>query len=241
MQSASTPIRLEDPGAIPPTLREALHSHDGLLRSTTSTEELVRGGPLTSIAEALSDHLRGHRIHGYHCTREPEPGHFIKHGLRATNIQEHQDEFVRSLGHHFSAEEVAYMRAQWLDYFDLQQRRAREGRVWACLSRRLTLSHGTQWFFKAYGGEAIHMPLAEESSAKQKLMRLGSPVIVEVALPGDRIRTFCDMAWCALSYHHRRVNPLAHPMESEACLDGEVPPADVIGVVPLSDFRTREA
>lgn len=234
---SATAVRLEEPTTIPLELRKALNAHDTLLRTTRSTEALVRGGALTSIANALTEHLRGQRIHGYHCTREPELGHFTKHGLRATNLSEHQEEFVRMLGHRFTSEELAYMRAQWHAYFDASQRRGREGRVWACLTRALTISQGTERFFKAYGGEAIHMPLADGSSAMKKLMEIGEPVVVEVALPGDRIHTYCEMAWCALTYHHRRVNEGAHPMESEACLQGSVPTADVLDVVPLSEFR----
>lgn len=66
---------------------------------------------------------------------------------------------------------------------------------------------------------------------------LGQPVVVEVALPGAAIHTSDEMAWCALNYYHRRINPSAHAMESQACLKGNVPPADVLAVVPLSEFR----
>jgi hypothetical protein len=218
-------------------LREALTAHESLLRQTTSTETLVRGGALTSVANALTEHLRGQRILGYHCTREPEPGYFARRGLRATNLDEHQEEFIRTLGHHFTPSELTYMREQWLSYFDAGQKRGREGRLWACLTRKLALSRGTERFSKAYGGEAIHMPLADDSSAMKKLMKLGEPVVVEVALPGNQIRSFYEMAWCALSYHHRRINPAAHPMESEACLLGGVSAEDVLAVVPLSRFE----
>lgn len=232
-----SPLKLENPEAIPAALREALQEHDNLLRSTTWTDDLVHGGPLSSIAEALSDYLRGQRIYGYHCTREPGSGYFTRQGLRATNLREHQDEFLRTLGHLFTPEEQAYMRTRWAAYFDASQRRGREGRVWACLTRELAVSQGTEWFFKAYGGEAIHMPLAKDSPVLAKLMSIGEPVVVEVALPGDQIRTCSDMAWCTLNYHHRRINPNAFPIESEACLSGSVPPADVLNVVPLRQFK----
>lgn len=236
---SSIPVKLEEPAAIPPSLLGALNAYEGLLRGTTCTESLVRDGPLTSIADALTEHLRGQRIHGYHCTREPEPGYFAARGLRATNLAEHQEEFLRALGHHFTAGEIAYMHEQWGGYFDEGQRRGREGRVWACLTRALVLSHGAEPFFEAYGGEAIYMPLADNSSSKRKLTSLGQPVVVEVALPGAEIRTSYEMAWCAMNYHHRRINPSAHAMESEACFKGGVPPADVLAVVPLSEFRVR--
>jgi hypothetical protein len=231
------PLRLEDPETIPLALRDALAAHGSLMHSEVRTESLVQGGPLAGIASALADHLHRQTIIGYHCTREPEPGYFATHGLRATNLAEHQDEFLRRLGHHFTFEELAYMRKQWHSYFNESQKRSREGRVWACLTRALAVSTGTEPFFAAYGGEAIHMPLADDSSAKQKLAALGQPVIVEVALPGDRIRTFCEMAYCALSYYHRRVNPASHLMESEAYLLDGIRPLDVLSVVPLAEFN----
>ena len=237
MSLSEAPVKLESLVAIPPELQDALKPYEGLLRGAASTEELVRGGPLRSIADALAEHLRGQRIQGYHCTREPEPGYFAAHGLRATNLAEHQAEFLRLFGHHFTPDETAYMRGQWLAYFDAGQKRGREGRVWACLTRELAISHGTESFFKAYGGEAIHMPLADNSSAMKKLMKLGEPVVVEVALPGDRIRTYCEMAWCAISYHHRRLNPDAFPMEAEACLLDSIPSVDVLASTPLRNFK----
>lgn len=101
----------------------------------------------------------------------------------------------------------------------------------------LTVSHGTEPFFNAFGGEAIHMPLADDSSSMEKLKKLGEPVVVEVALPGEQISTYFEMAWCAISYYHRRINPATYLMESEACLSGSVPPADVLAVVPLRQFE----
>ncbi len=129
------------------------------------------------------------------------------------------------------------MQTRWAEYFRAGQVQSREGKVWSCLTRKLTTSRGTEWFFKAYGGEAIHMPLEEDSSALAKLKTLGKPVVVEVALRGTQIRTYCDMAWCALNYLHRRINPDAFEMESEACLDASVPPSDVLDVVPLQHFK----
>lgn len=230
-------LRLEDPDTIPPGIRRHLERKKELLRATPWTEQLVRhDGPLSEAAEELSQHLRAHRILGYHCTREIAPGYFANNGLRATNLDQHQAELLRVCGDLFTADEVAYLRARWGMYFDSGQRKGREGLVWACLTRQLAVSSGTERFFKAYGGEAIHMPLEDDSPAMIKLMGVGTPVIVEVALPGDRIITGYDMAWCALNSYHRTVNPSAHPMESEARLRGSVPAEDVLAVVPLPQF-----
>jgi hypothetical protein len=230
------PLKLEDPRAVPPHLGEALKRHDALLARTVFLDNIVRGPEIGPIAEALSHHLCLQRIHAYHCTREPAPGYFAARGLRPTSLDEHQEEFLRLFGHHFTAEERAYVRKQWSEYFDPTQRRARQGRVWTCLSRALVRSHGTEPFFAAYGGEAIYMPLADDSSAMRKLATLGQPVVVEVALPGASLKTYSDMAWSVLSIYHRRVNPNAHPIESEACYEGAVPPDDVLQVVPLDQF-----
>lgn len=231
------PVKIDDCVAIPQELVEQLAVHRQSVLASVCTETLVRGGPLTSIAHQLAQHLRSQRVLGYHCTREPEPGYFRRRGLRPTNLREHQDEFLQTFGHRFTSEEVDYMRQQWHAYFDAAQKNGREGRVWTCLTRASVLSSGMEPFFAAYGGEAIHMPLADDSSAKAKLATLGQPVVVEVALPGDEIQTYCEMAWCTLNYFHRTVNPRAYPMESEACFKGTVQPSDVLAVVPLSEFR----
>jgi hypothetical protein len=107
------PLKLEDPRALPPGIREALKHHDALLARTEFLDNIIRGSEIGPIAEALSAHLRQQRIHGYHCTREPAPGYFAARGLRPTSLDEHQDEFLRLFGDHFTAEERAYMRQQW--------------------------------------------------------------------------------------------------------------------------------
>lgn len=83
------PLKLEDPLALPPGIREELKQHDALLARTEFLDNIIRGPEIGPIAEALSDHMRRQRIYGYHCTREPAPGYFAARGLRPTSLDEH--------------------------------------------------------------------------------------------------------------------------------------------------------
>ena len=113
----------------------------------------------------------------------------------------------------------------------------RNGHIWACLSRSLVKTSGTETFFRFFGGESIFMPLIKYSSIASKLESIGRPVVVEVALPGNVLKAEYEMSLAVLSRHHATIRPNAHPYESEARLRQAVPPEDILRVTLLSQFQ----
>lgn len=81
------------------------------------------------------------------------------------------------------------------------------------------------------------MPLLENCSIAEKLEAIGTPVVVEVALPGDSLTAYYPMSRAVLSQYHIRVNPNASLVQSEAKLPNSIPPEDIISVTPLKMFR----
>jgi hypothetical protein len=232
-----TPLRLESPDALPVRFVSRLAMQEALFRECGSLEQVLEHSAVRAIADDLEAHLTQQRIHGYHCTKEPEPGYFAAQGLRPTDVGRHQDEFLAMFGARFTEAEVAEMKAAWHEYFVRSgQSRHRNGLVWVCLSRSLVKTSGTQAFYRYFGGEAIYMPFQEDSSVAAKLAAIGQPVVVEVSLPGDALKAGYPMAMAVLSQHHRSVRPNAQLYESEARLRQGVPATDVIRVTPLREF-----
>jgi hypothetical protein len=234
----SSPLRLDSTDALPAEFAAGLAGHRQLFRKHEFLDGVLENRSVRSIADDLEAYLKRQSIHGYHCTREPSPGFFEARGLRPTDVRVHQAEFLTMFADRFTADEVTEMKVAWEDYFERDgQARLRDGLVWACLSRSLVKTSGTETFFRFFGGESIFMPLTENLSIASKLEVIGRPVVVEVALPGDVLRAHYEMSLAVLSRHHATIRPDAYPYESEAHLRQTVPPADIIRVTPLSEFR----
>ncbi|MFC3110368.1 hypothetical protein ACFQAT_05040 [Undibacterium arcticum] len=234
----SPPLRLDSSDALPAAFVARLARHRHLFQDHEFLDTVPESRSVRSIADDLEAYLKQQRIHGYHCTKEPSPGFFETRGLRPTNVQAHQAEFLSMFGDQFTADEVTEMKAAWEDYFERHgQRRLRDGFVWACLSRSLVKTSGTETFFRFFGGESIFMPLKQDLSIASKLETIGRAVVVEVALPGDVLKAGYEMSLAVLSRHHATIRPDAYPYESEARLRQMVPPTDIICVTPLSEFQ----
>lgn len=231
-------LQLESPEALPAEFIQRLARHEALFQQCATLDGVLEERGVRQIAADLDEFLRQQWIHGYHCTKEPWPGFFAGRGLRVTDVAAHQEEFLAGFGDRFSPEEVAAMRAAWNGYFVAgRQARIRDGLVWACLTRSLVLTGGTEPFFELFGGEAISMPLKDHPTIEPKLRELGTAVVVEVALPGSELKANYDMSRPVLSRYHAGIRPGAHIDESEGRMRCAVPPEGIIRVTPLSDFR----
>lgn len=232
------PLRLESPDALPARLASRLATHKALFQMHEFLDSVLEHRDIRAIADELDAYLGQQRIHGYHCTKEPEPGFFASRGLRPTDVKTHQTEFLAMFGDRFSAAELAEMKAAWHGYFvEDGQSRHRNGLVWVCLSRALVKTAGTETFHRYFGGEAIFMPLKSKSTVAAKLETIGQPVVVEVSLPGNVLKAGHPMGIAVLSHYHRTIRRDAHLYASEARLRQAVPAADVIRVTPLHEFK----
>jgi hypothetical protein len=233
-----SPLRLDSPDALPAEFFARLVDHRHLFQKHEFLETVLENQSVRTIANDLEAYLKQRRIYGYHCTKEPSPGFFETRGLRPTDVQAHQAEFLATYGDKFTSNEIAEIKAAWEDYFKRHgQRMLRDGYVWACLSRSLVKTSGTETFFRFFGGESIFMPLIQNSSIASKLEAIGRPVVVEVALPGNVLKAGYEMSLAVLSRHHATIRPDAHPYDSEARLKQAVPPEDIIRVTLLSEFQ----
>lgn len=232
------PLRLDSPHALPMEFIVRLADYEHLFQKHEFLESVLEYAAIRTIADDINGYLKQQRIYGYHCTKEPWPCFFETRGLRLTDVEAHQTEFLAMFGDRFTANEVAQIKAAWVEYFEgTGQRRLRNGLIWVCLSRSLVRSSGTDTFFRFFGGESIFMPLIRHSAIASKLEAIGRPVVVEVVLPGEVLNASYEMSLAVLSRHHIKIRPDARLYESEAHLRQAIQKEDISQVTLLSEFQ----
>ena len=234
-------LRVDDLNSVPAELGARLADLRSLFLSSRFVDNLLSTPELASLATELEEHFRSHWIRGYHCTKESCEGYFRTHGLRVTDIAQHQAEFVEKFGERFTDSELAELKTEWHDYFDREgQGVLRHGQLWACLTRNSILDDdGVDRFFSLYGGEAIRMPFDNHPTITPKLASIGSPVVVEVAVPGNLLRASYPVATALLSRYHQTVRQDARLFESEAVWRTPVAPEHVLAVTALDSFLAQ--
>ncbi len=228
------PVRLDDVAALPTDFLARLRVVDSVFQAHEYIDSVAADLRVRPLVAELEDHLRRVPIRGYHCTREPTPGHFAREGLRLTDVETHQNEFLRLFGGRFTSSELQDMQAAWRSYFvGTSQTRGRNGRLWFCLTAATARSDGTQVFFDHFGGEAIFMPLKRHPTIPAKLGAIGTPAIVEVRLLPGVPSKHQSLALPLLSAYHLTRRPDARPWLAETYIEHPVPADDVLAVTAV--------
>lgn len=235
-----TALRLESPDAISLALRRRLESYDPQFQRLEFFDDVRELPGMKDIEADLETQLRTQTVRAYHCTRESPHGYFKTQGLRLTDLREHQAEFLTDHGAIFTPAERQTLLDGWDGHFHQNQAilKARNNKVWMCLSRHSVEDGGTAKFFTYFGGEAIYWPFlgsAHEAIA-EKLRNIGKPVVVELAVPATDLICFSGLARYVLTCHHRRLNPTAHREQAEAHIKRSVVAREVLEVTPRENF-----
>lgn len=238
--SQRSAIRLESNLALPAEFQQRLQPYHSVFKKFEFIDQVLATAGMADIEGALETFLRGPTVHTYHCTREPSPGFFEAHGLRLTNLSEHQAEFLENHGHLFTQAERESLATGWANYFHRGTGASgvRNDLIWMCLSRPGVPHDGTDKFFTYFGGEAIYWPFVsgQHPTIASKLQTIGQPVVVELALPGSELHCFQPLARFVLSCHHKRLNPDISRPRAEARFKRDVAPLEVLQVTPFASF-----
>jgi hypothetical protein len=232
--NAINPVDLDDHTIIPLDLQEEL---PGLKRVFEEHEYLEqcedRHPDIRRIRRQLEARMMDWRIRAYHCTKEPRADYFRNAGLRLTNVDTHREEFLELFGSNFSSSALDSLKSNWRNTTALEKAR-RNGKIWVCLTRDLTLDDGCDRLFTYYGGEAIYKYVDEDTEALLTLASIGQPVVVEFVIGGHEIQNFQlrAAAWTVLSAWHRQINPRARKVDAETFITRAVPPAEILFVSP---------
>jgi hypothetical protein len=225
------PIRLDNIASLPAKFLSQLQPLDAVFKAHEHIDSVAADPRIRPLVAEIDCYLRQLPVRAYHCTREPEPGYFAQEGLRLTDVEAHQKEFLSAFGCQFTSTERQYMQTAWRNYFEgTGQMRGRNGRLWFCLTAETALSDGTEVFFKHFGGEAVFMPLKEHPTIAAKLGTIGSPVIVEVKLLPGAPSKYTSFALPLLSAYHLTRRPDASPWLSETFIQQPIAPKDILSI-----------
>jgi len=227
----TAPIDLSSAEAIPSEPLSRLQAFRGQLRGSRSLESLLENRAFLAIARDLNEHCEREGVIGYHYTRS-FPERIVANGLTARTGAERRNEFLAEHGHRFSAAQRSLIEPSWASYFDRGQDRARDGKVWFCLTLKELRGSGTDRLLGHFGGEVVYKAFREHSEIASVLASIGEPLVVTCAVPAYRASTTRRYPWGSvwLSAYHRTLNANAEVMDCDCWLLESVPPERIIRV-----------
>ncbi len=236
-------IRIDDPGTWPavvvaslrqPTVADIFNRAE--FYSEVSDLQVVRDAG-TRLVEAC--HREG--LAGFHCSREPQPGHFKEHGLETTNPSRMIERFLHDQDWRFRPETLARVRQKverWMA--NREQMDCRTGQVRFCLAGELVDCPGAENLFDYFGGDVVYAPFLDsrEEEVLRILGTIGSPVVVEACLDLSTFQFWGEqvLARGFLSYFGRLVNPSFNFEPSEGYSRIPVPGNRIVRVWPRDEF-----
>lgn len=239
--TASSALRLDQPSALPLPLREQLDALRPVFLETIFLDDLLERPSFRSLADDVEDFFAQGKVRGYHCTKELYAGQYLASGLRPLDAQRQVDEFLRYAEERLVPSRVNRFRERFTEsLLNRQNLQCREGMIWFSFSPWLVKDHGTQDFFRYFGGEILYRAFAERDDPELHsfLRSIGAPVVVEVGVPANEVRTF--RSWpCArdvLSHYGRQVNPEFLICSLEGYMTRQIEPDEVIAVHRRDEF-----
>jgi len=216
---------------MPADILSRLEDHVLLLQRLEFSEQFESHAALHEIVRELDAICESEGIVGVHYTRG-ERERFLVEGLVPRSGAERREQFLKDHGHRFRTAQRERLVSGWQSYFDREQNRVRDGRIWFNLTRVALSNGGAQPLLSHYGGEVVYMPFSSDSEIESILSEIGSPLLVECALQTDSVRTFCQHPWGRtwLSSYHRSVNPAAHQWDVDLYTEEPVLPNEILNI-----------
>lgn len=180
-------IRLDRVESIPRELALDLDKHRGLFQQCMYLDEILGDPVVLEVARALQEYAENAGILAFHYTRAL-PEKLRADGLTICSGNERREQFMNEFGDRFTDDQRRRIRRLWSQYFDEAQNRARDGRVFFCGSDNLKIVGSVGYLHQYYGGEAVNMPLTNESDIMAVLAQIGRPLVVCCSLDSARIR-----------------------------------------------------
>ncbi len=217
---------VSDPAAIPQEYRQRLSHLALLFHEYQFVEQLLDSPELADIAGELDEMCFTDRVVGFHFTRGT--GESInEQGLIVSTGADRRRVFLEQYGHLFTPAQRTAIEQSWSDYFDRNQDRARDGKVWFTLTQEPLADGGADRLLTHYGGESIYMPLTELTDVAEVLRSIGTPMVVECSLDPHELRFLidrpCGTVW--LSSYHCMVNPNANQHDLDVYSTKSIPPS----------------
>ncbi|QES93110.1 hypothetical protein F0358_10530 [Empedobacter brevis] len=146
-------------------------------------------------------------IVGFHYSNTI-PEKIISLGLISRNGEEIRKTFIDEYSHIFTSDEIKIINRNWELYYDEFQSNVRNKKIYFNFTLNSLYNKESDKLLKYYGGEQIFMGLLNEPHLLEKLTSIGQPLIIEVLLKTNEIKTIRKSPWgrILISTYHKRFN-----------------------------------
>lgn len=224
---AKLPMLLDCVGSIDEAILARLATFDELFQKSEYFDRLLEIRGIREIAEELESLVRMRGIVGYHFTRA-DPEAIRAGGLAACPGEEWRQRFMRDHSYRFTNSQLDRIRQLWSNYFQAEQCRIRDRKLYFTTTKRLGLVN-VEHLYRYFGGEAVNMPLTHETDLMAILATIAKPLVVTCRLEVARLRDTIDDQYgrALVSAYHVGVNPEATwqglgTYQTEALPPGEI-------------------
>lgn len=202
-----------------------------LLEENEFQEQLLELSIFSETISALNEIAKKNGVVGYHYTRSIKSS-IEDNGLEVRSGSEHRKIFLKEHAGKFTSEQIDRLKSGWNRYFDSQQNKVRDNRIWFNLTNSALANGGASPLLKNYGGEVIYMPFSRDIEISKILQSIGEPMIVRCSLDTQHLKTFCDDPWgkVLFSSYHRSINPDAFPVDFDVYTTFPVQPNQILSI-----------
>lgn len=188
----------------------------------------------------IGDVMYKHDVIAFHATRLIDFDHVRAGGLKMLDLDRHVELLKGHLQAIDAIEELAEVDSAVAKMLAADRQFIhRQGQVWMTPLRRFLHDGGCNVFFESYGGEAIAR-IAEYAAGKlyDRLKNMGTPAVVVTRYPA--------FGWCSRTESRHPQGMIELYLEAEGgwdamdycwdvLIEGNVPPENIIAVVPYDD------
>jgi hypothetical protein len=157
-------IHLDSASQIPQDIADELRLFDRVLAECQFVEQLLENRRLRQLAAELDELCLKQGVVGYHYTRAVAE-QIAGHGLRPSSGVDRRRVFISLYGHLFTRAQRERIHRLWGDYFDVQQTRARDGRIWFNFTLGALEDGGADRLLTFFGGESIYVAQRPKSTS----------------------------------------------------------------------------
>ncbi|MCJ7449359.1 MAG: hypothetical protein MUO72_16915 [Bacteroidales bacterium] len=167
-------------------------------------------------------------IIGFHFTRA-EIKDIKDAGLLVRTGSEIRETFLKNYSHLFSPNEIKSIVDAWKLNFSDDDVKYRDKQINFNFTQDALNNGGAEELLAYYGGEQIYSPLIQIDNIKDKLKKIGTPIIIKCKLNPMNVHTNIEKPWgkIAVSSYHRTQNINASRIDQDGYQLVPVPPTDI--------------
>ncbi|MEQ8576752.1 MAG: hypothetical protein RIB63_21990, partial [Fulvivirga sp.] len=232
-------VNLNDLTGLPKSLIQELSYFNEEFKSTDFLEHLEENWELGELIIKIDEFCMENEVIGFHYTRAL-PEDILARGLLARSGQDIRTEFLEKHGPLFSQSEIHQIKDAWDRTFDDHDREYRDYHVFFNFTLTALNRNGSELLLENYGGEQIYWPLYEMEGIKNKIVSIGTPLIVKCRLNPNGLSTLIQYPWgkIATSTYHRTQNPKAYQTDQDGYQRTTVPP-NKIELIKLEELNSN--